>query len=85
MTRTDTASLIAMARFPSLPTPTGLEDVFKEYPAGLFPLLELHDVILREDSPLTVAERELIAAFVSGINGCQFCYGSHRAIAEAYR
>lgn len=54
------------------------------FPQGLKPLLEYHDAILREESPLTVAQRELIAAYVSGLNGCQFCFGSHVRIASLY-
>jgi uncharacterized peroxidase-related enzyme len=34
-------------------------------------------------SPFTIAERELIAAYTSALNACSFCYGSHRAVAEA--
>jgi uncharacterized peroxidase-related enzyme len=35
---------------------------------------------LRGPSPLTVMERELIAAYVSSLNECQFCFDSHGAI-----
>ncbi|HEX7005836.1 MAG TPA: carboxymuconolactone decarboxylase family protein [Alphaproteobacteria bacterium] len=37
--------------------------------------------MLARPSPLTVAERQLIAAYVSGLNQCQFCHGAHSAIA----
>jgi uncharacterized peroxidase-related enzyme len=40
-----------------------------------------HQQILRGDSPLTIAERELIAAFVSGLNHCRYCYETHRETA----
>lgn len=73
-----------MARFPTLPEDTHLADVFKAFPAGVIPLLEYHDIILREESPLSVAQRELIAAFVSGLNACDFCYGAHSIIAESF-
>ena len=33
---------------------------------------------------LTVAERELIAAYVSGLNACAFCFGAHTFIARAH-
>ena len=39
--------------------------------------------ILRGPSPLTPAERELIAAYVSALNACSFCHGSHAATAQA--
>jgi uncharacterized peroxidase-related enzyme len=40
-----------------------------------------HQQILRGDSPLSVAERELIAAYVSGLNNCRYCYETHRETA----
>ncbi|MGD9471218.1 MAG: carboxymuconolactone decarboxylase family protein [Novosphingobium sp.] len=48
------------------------------------PLLEYHDRLLRDPSPLTVAERELIAAYVSGINSCTYCHGAHVVAARAF-
>jgi len=42
-------------------------------------LYELAQVLLRGDSPLTAAERELIAAYVSYRNDCMFCMSSHAA------
>jgi uncharacterized peroxidase-related enzyme len=73
-----------MARFPSLPDRPVLGDVFKRFPQGIAPLLEYHDVLLRGPSPLSVAQRELIAAYVSGLNACRYCYGAHRTIAEIH-
>ena len=29
-------------------------------------------------------EREVIAAYVSGLNGCSFCYRGHKAIADVF-
>jgi uncharacterized peroxidase-related enzyme len=37
--------------------------------------------VLRGASPFTVAERELMAAYVSGLNQCQYCHGAHKAFA----
>ncbi len=73
-----------MGIFNSLPDAPEMIDVFRKFPDGLMPLCEYHDVILRGDSPLTVAERELIATYVSGINGCTFCFGAHRTMAEVH-
>jgi uncharacterized peroxidase-related enzyme len=47
------------------------------------PLLELAEVLLRGPHPLTAGERELIAAYVSGLNECTFCCSSHSAFAAA--
>jgi uncharacterized peroxidase-related enzyme len=46
------------------------------------PLYELAQVLLRGPSPLTEAERELIAAYVSYRNDCMFCTNSHAAAAR---
>jgi uncharacterized peroxidase-related enzyme len=73
-----------MARFPSLPEQPHLSDVFRQFGRGVWPLCELHDIVLRGESEWSVAERELMAAFVSGLNDCQFCHGSHRMIAELH-
>lgn len=61
-----------------------LLDVFKRFRRGLEPLLALHDALLRDPAPLSPAERELIAAYVSGLNQCCFCFGAHTAIAGAF-
>jgi len=42
-------------------------------------LYDLAQVLLRGESPLTEAERELIAAYVSFRNDCMFCWSSHAA------
>jgi uncharacterized peroxidase-related enzyme len=46
------------------------------------PLYELAHVLLRGESPLTEAERELIAAYVSNRNHTMFCMMSHAAAAR---
>ncbi len=43
------------------------------------PLYELAQVLLRSESTLTPAFRELIAAYVSSLNNCVFCMSSHAA------
>jgi uncharacterized peroxidase-related enzyme len=46
------------------------------------PLYELAQILLRGPSPLSEAERELIAAYVSHRNDCMFCRNSHAAAAR---
>ena len=53
-----------MTYLPSLPDATLLQ-VFRAHPDIARPLIDLHEAVLRGPSPLTVAEREHIAAFVS--------------------
>ena len=59
-------------------------EVLSAFPEGFLALCEYHDAILRGPSPLSIAERELIATYVSGLNQCDFCYGAHQAYAEAH-
>ncbi len=74
-----------MAHYPSLSDEARLEELFLRFPRGVAPLIALHDQILRDDSSdLSVAERELIAAFVSGLNACDFCFGAHKLMARAF-
>jgi len=45
-------------------------------------LYALVQVLLRGESPLSEAERELIAAYVSNLNECNFCTESHSEAAK---
>ncbi|MFI1016659.1 carboxymuconolactone decarboxylase family protein [Streptomyces sp. NPDC020965] len=47
------------------------------------PLSQLADTLLRGPSPLSRGERELIAAYVSELNGTRFCATTHGAFAAA--
>lgn len=48
-------------------------------------LNELAEVLLRDDNnTLSRGERELIGAYVSYLNNCQFCQSIHGALAEHY-
>lgn len=48
------------------------------------PMDKLSQRLMRGKSPLSSAEKEIIAALVSGLNACSFCYGSHKAVAENF-
>lgn len=39
---------------------------------------------MRGESPFTAGERELLFAYVSGLNACDYCFGAHKAIAHAF-
>lgn len=73
-----------MPRLESLPDDARLLHVFKAYPALAKPLMDLHDAIMRQESPLGPGERELIAAYVSGLNQCRYCHGVHTVTAERF-
>lgn len=55
-----------------------------QYPETEKPLNELAEVLLRGPSSLSEGERELIAAFVSSENDCDFCANAHGATAEQF-
>ena len=59
----------------------GITGGFAFRPETAKPLRELAEVLLRGPNTLTSAEREMIAAFVSFRNDCQFCQLSHSAAA----
>lgn len=61
-----------------------VRDVMANQAARYEPLAIFTHDLMRGDSPFSVAERELIAAYVSGLNSCQFCYGAHVAGANAF-
>lgn len=74
-----------MSFYPSLPDKHHLVRLWQRFPRGVKPLMELHDAFLRNtDSALSIAERELIAAHVSALNGCHYCFEAHRRYAEAF-
>jgi uncharacterized peroxidase-related enzyme len=61
----------------------GISGPMRYRPETAKPLNELAEVLLRAPHSLTPGERELIAAYVSGLNQCTFCCSSHSAFAAA--
>jgi uncharacterized peroxidase-related enzyme len=53
-------------------------------PETAAPLSELAEILLRGESTLSRADRELIATYVSAGNDCDYCRTSHGAIAAQY-
>jgi uncharacterized peroxidase-related enzyme len=64
-------------QFDSLSNAKGIVDVFMEKPSKYGVALTLAQEILREDSALPTLDREIIAAYTSNLNGCEYCCGSH--------
>jgi uncharacterized peroxidase-related enzyme len=60
-----------------------MRDLYRAYPPTCRPLGELTETAMRGPSPFTQGERELIAAYVSGLNACVYCHGTHVGVAEA--
>jgi len=73
-----------MAKFPSLGANATVPDILKMSPEAGKALLEMHEAIMRAPSALSPGQRELIAAYVSGLNRCQYCHGVHAETAKAY-
>jgi uncharacterized peroxidase-related enzyme len=67
----------------SLKPDVGLLQIFQAFPEATHPLLEYQEVLLRGESPFSTGERELIAAFVSGLNDCDYCRAVHSRTAVA--
>jgi uncharacterized peroxidase-related enzyme len=73
-----------MALIRSLPENATLADL-RRAEADLFEKLRPYGHhLMRGPSPLTPGERELIAAYVSGVNSCRFCHGTHARVAQAF-
>lgn len=53
--------------------------LFRPQTAG--PLFDLAEVLLRGENTLSRGEREVIAAYVSRLNQCQFCHSAHSTFA----
>lgn len=50
----------------------------------LGPLDKASQKIMRGKSNFSYGQKELFAAYVSGLNACSFCYGSHVSVAENF-
>lgn len=62
---------------------SGIVSLFIYNPGTSPALNNLAHELLRGPSPLAEYERELIAAYVSHLNNCNFCFHSHAAAADA--
>ncbi|GAA0434718.1 carboxymuconolactone decarboxylase [Acrocarpospora corrugata] len=61
----------------------GIIGLFDYRPETARPMSALAEVLLRGENSLPRGDRELIAAYVSALNDCRFCYNSHAAFAAA--
>jgi len=73
-----------MSFFPSLGPDAAVRNAMTLNPEASRLLIAFHTAVLRGPSPLSEGERELIAAFVSGLNACNYCHGVHAATARAF-
>ena len=61
-----------------------VKDILKLNTTAGIALIQYHSAVMRQPSELSEKDRELIAAYVSGLNACQYCYGVHSVTAETY-
>ncbi len=73
-----------MVYLKSLPEDAVLLNVFRANQDTARPLISFHELVMRGPSPLSDGQRELIAAYVSGVNSCGYCHGIHTKTAEAF-
>ncbi len=66
-----------MPFFPSLPDAAGIGELWSLNPTLKKPMHDLGQAIMRAQSPLSAGQREFIAAFVSALNKCDYCYKGH--------
>jgi len=62
----------------------GIRGLFAFRPETAKPLCELAEVLLHTPGTLSLAERELIATYVSSQNDCYYCQTAHGAIAACH-
>ena len=72
-----------MSHLPSLPSGS-LIDIFARSPELFEPLHAFGEAVMRGASPFLPGERELMAAFVSRLNGCRFCELAHATAAAHF-
>jgi len=71
-----------MPFFPSFPDDANVATIFASRPDYFGPWVGMTQTLMRGDSPLSVPQRELIAAWVSRVNQCDYCHGGHAVAAS---
>lgn len=71
-----------MSYLPSSPDLTSIAAMLGKYPRRGILLFKLLEDIKSSCSPLNRSMRELIITYTSGLNQCDFCYNTHKAVSE---
>lgn len=71
-----------MPFIPSIAENARPSTILQQFPESGRLIMAFTEQLIRAPSTLTSAERELIAAFTSGLNACRFCCDTHSATAE---
>lgn len=72
-----------MSHFSRLPNDATLLDIFDADPR-FDGIMHTIGTWMRGPSELTVAEREMLAAYVAVLNECAYCIAAHKSLATAY-
>jgi uncharacterized peroxidase-related enzyme len=67
-----------MAHFKSMPEHARMRDMLMRFPEKGAVLMGLGETFLRGKSELTDAQKEIIFAYGSALNACDFCHISHK-------
>ena len=73
-----------MPFFPTLPPDARVPHIFALRPDVFGPFNAGNQALMRGESQLSIAERELIGAYTSALNACRYCAGGHRVAAELF-
>lgn len=73
-----------MSFFSFLGDAASMFDLHRRHRARMLGICRYTEDVMRAPSALTVGDRELIAAYVSGLNQCRYCHGAHVAFAESH-
>tara|TARA_B100000029_G_scaffold360031_1_gene352919 strand:- start:2511 stop:3119 length:609 start_codon:yes stop_codon:yes gene_type:complete len=69
--------------FSFLDDDSGMRDIAQHDRERFIHLYKFCHAVMRDPSPFSDAEKEFIAAYVSGVNACQWCHGAHSVTAQA--
>lgn len=67
-----------VANFESLPEHARMRDMLMRFPEQGAVLMGMAEQFLRRSSELTHAQKEILFAYSSAVNGCDFCHVSHK-------
>ena len=68
----------------NLPPGATFLDMVNTFAEPMRRLIDFEHALLRGPSPLSAAQRELIGAYTSGVNDCDYCFRSHQATAANF-
>ena len=71
-----------MSYLPSSPDLANIAAMLGKYPRRGILLFKLLEDIKSNSSPLDRSMRELIITYTSGLNQCDYCYNTHKAVSE---